>query len=500
MEMKKLVYTFSVLTLLLTTLSSCKKYLDINTSPNTAEAVDPKLLFSYASVAYINLRSSGDLYIPMALAGQSVSAGGNNPTGWSGGDPSPDIYTFSANFLNNTWVSLYVRAGANLKQAIKLSEASSPANNNAAAQCKVLLAMVTYDITTTFGDVPFTEAWNPEILYPTFDDQKVVLEGTLATLDQALAQFDEASPLKIGANGDGYDLFYKGDIAKWKRLAKSLKLRTLMTMVDKDPTKAAAIGALINEGVTTLVNSAADNCQIAYQDIANKRNPKYAIGLQYNNGVNFFFATKPVTDIMEPTPAFAVADPRLPKFFDKPAVATKYVGVVPGEDGDDTKNPRIAKTLHSPTAPEVMYTYQEELFFEAEIYARGLGVPQDLGKATTLFKSALQESAKYFGIGATPAKDFSDQFPAIFPSQVAALTAIHAQQWVDKMDRGLDAVTQWRRSGAEGSEVPLLTLPVGAPAGPVFRRYEYPITNEISRNPNAPKDPIKYNVKMWFDL
>ncbi|MEJ2883859.1 SusD/RagB family nutrient-binding outer membrane lipoprotein [Pedobacter sp. GR22-6] len=493
--MKKIIYTFSVLTMLLT-LSSCKKYLDINTSPNTAEQVDPKLLFSYATVAYMNLRSSGDLYIPMGLASQSLNAGGNNPTGWSGGDPSPDIYTFSANFFNNTWVSLYVRGGANLQQAIRLSEAATPVNNNAAAQSKVLLAMMVYDITTTFGDVPFTEAWKSEILYPKFDDQKTVLEGTLTLLDQALAQFDVNSPLKIGANNDGYDLLYKGDIAKWKKLAKSLKLRTLLTMVDKESSKAAAIGALLTDATQPMVSAVADNVAIPYQDVANKRNPKYAISLQYNSGVNFFFASKPVVDIMNAAP---IADPRLPRFFDKPASQATYIGVAPGADAVDAVNPRIAATLHSPAAPEVFYTYQEQLFAEAEVYARGLGVAVDLTKATTLFKQGVEESSKFFGVSATNATAFSAAFPA-FTTPAAAIKAIHEQQWVDKMDRGLDAFTQWRRSGPDGSEVPVLTLPIGAPAGPIFRRFEYPITNEISNNPNAPKTTVRYNEKMWFDL
>lgn len=497
--MKKFIYTFSVLTMLLT-LSSCKKYLDINKNPNAAEAVDPKLLFSYASVAYIDLRSSGDLYIPMSLAGQTLSNGGNNPTGWSGGDPDAQTYVFSANFLNNSWVTLYVRTGANLKQAIKLSEAASPVNNNAAAQCKVLLAMATYDITTTFGDVPFTEAWNPDILYPKFDSQKTVLEGTIALLDQAIAQFDESSPLKIGKAGDAsYDLFYGGDIAKWKRLAKSLKLRTLLTMVDKDPSKATDIGTIASSGTTTLINATTDNLKIAFQDVAGKRNPKYAISLQYNGGLNFFFASKPVTDIMDPATPYAVADPRLPKFFDKPSAATKYLGVIPGADAVDAVNPRIAATLQSGAAPEVMFTYQEELFNEAEIYARGLGVAVDLAKASTLYKAGLAESCRFFGTTATDAANFSNQFVA-FTSATQAIKAIHEQQWVDKMDRGLDAFTQWRRSGTDGSEVPLLTLPVGAPAGPIFRRYEYPIVNEISANPNAPKTVVKFNEKMWFDL
>ena len=497
--MKKIIYTFSVITVLLT-LSSCKKYLDINKNPNAAEQVDPKLLFSYASVAYIDLRSSGDLYIPISLAGQTLSNGGNNPTGWSGGDPDAQTYVVSANFLNNSWVTLYVRTGANLKQAIKLSETASPVNNNAAAQCKVLLAMATYDITTTFGDVPFTEAWNPDILYPHFDSQKTVLEGVISLLDQALAQFNESSPLKIGQAGDtAYDQFYGGDIAKWKRLAKSLKLRALMTMVDKDPTKATDIGAIATAGTASLVNAATDNCKIAFVDVAGKRNPKYAISLQYNAGKNFFFGSKYVTDIMDPATPFTVADPRLPKFFDKPATASKYVGVIPGADAVDADNVRIAGTLQSAAAPEIMFTYQEQLFNEAEIYARGLGVAVDLTKASTLYKSALVEACKFYGVSSTDATNFANQF-ANFATAPQAIKAIHEQQWVDKMDRGLDAFTQWRRSGPDGSEVPLLTLPVGAPAGPIFRRYEYPIVNEISANPNAPKTTIKFNEKMWFDL
>ena len=64
------------------TLTSCKKYLDINKNPNAAEKVDPKLLFSNAVVNYINVRSAGDLYIPFALAGQAIASGGNTATTW----------------------------------------------------------------------------------------------------------------------------------------------------------------------------------------------------------------------------------------------------------------------------------------------------------------------------------------------------------------------------------------------------------------------------------
>lgn len=469
-------------------LSSCKKYLDINTDPNKAEKVDPKLLFSYAVVSYANLRSSGDLYIPFALAGQSVATGGNNPTGW--GVPSEEQYVISSFSNGNSWRSYYTSVGANLKEAIKLAESASPVNNNAAAQSKIVLAMAAYEITTAFGDVPFSEAWNISVAYPKFDAQKDVFEGAIKLLDDALAQFDDASPLRI----TDYDLFkYNGDLDKWRRLANSVKLRILMTMVDKDPTKATQIAALIN--TNNFIKDAGDNCLIRYIDASGKKNPKFALSEQYNGGRSFFFGNKYVVDFMNSLGA----DPRLPLFFTKPAAAAGYVGVENGATADNNVNVRISSSLQSATEPEVLFNYQEELFYEAEVQARGIGVPVNLSNATTLYRRAVEESCKFYGADAATAKTFSESLPSL-TTVANPVKLIHMHHWVDKMDRGLDAFTEWRRSGPDGDETPALKLPLGAPAGALFRRFEYPITNEVSTNPNAPKNRIRFNEKMWFDL
>jgi len=490
----------SVLLAIVSISSSCKKYLDINRNPNVAEKVDPKLLFSTSTVQYINLRSSGDLYIPISLAGQAIASGGNNPTAW--GVPSEEQYDINALSLGNTWRYLYAStSGGNLKEIIRLAENAPVKNNNAAAQAKVLLAFVAYDATTLFGDVPFSEAWNPDIPYPKFDPQPVVFEGIIKLLDEAIAQFDEASPLKIS----DYDLFYKGDIAKWKRIAKSARLRTLMTMVDKDPSKAALIGQMITAG--GMINSPSDNFQVSYADAAGRYNPKFGFNKQYNNGQSPFGASKWAVDFMKP-----INDPRLPIYFEKPAAAATYIAPAPAEDIDDNVHARMNRNFHNAAQPEVLFSYQEQLFYEAEIQARGLGVPVNLTNATTLYKKAVQESVKHIAsqtidkaaaataIAAAPA--FAASLPDLstFSTNRAAVKYIHYHHWIDKLDRGPDAFTQWRRSGPEGDEVPPLTLPPGAPAGGLFRRYQYPITNEIAINPNAPKETILYDVKMWFDL
>jgi hypothetical protein len=487
---KKFLLTLSVLTLILS-LPSCKKYLDINRNPNAATTLDPKLLFSYAVTSYVNLRASGDLQIPTVLAGQTMSDGFANPTGWAGGGLNEAEYRIDPLIYGNPWRAYYTSIGNNLQQAIKISESASPKNNNAAAQCKVLLALVYYELTTLYGDVPYTEAFNADVAYPKFDPQQTVFNGVIATLDGALAQFDEASAVKIS----DYDLFYKGDIAKWKKLAKSIKFRTYMTMVDKDPSVAAKIGEMITAG--GMVSSAADNFFVPFQDVQQKKNPKYDISERYNGKQNFFFAIKWVTDYMDP-----MNDPRLAKFYDLPAGQTHYIGLEQGADGDDDVNPRVSTSLQTADQPETIYTYEDQLFYEAEAAARGLGVAQDIAKANTLLKAAVKESALFYKVDAGTATAFSNALPTYTGGTGAGsvLYNIQYQHWVDLFDRGIDAFTQFRRSGPEGSEIPALTIPIGAPSNGLFRRYEYPISNEINQNPNAPKTVIKYYEKTWFDL
>ena len=487
--MKKLnlfIITFVIGTLCL---SSCKKFLDINTSPNSAEKVDPKLLFSGATISHAALRASGDFYIPIALGAQLIADGGNNATSW--GAPSPGEYQFSVNFFGNTW-SAYTNTIINLKQTIEIAEKNVPVNNNAAAQSKVFMALTFYDLTSIFGDIPFSEAVNSDVSYPKFDAQKDVLEGCIALLDEALAQFDEASPLKIGAAPDqAYDVFYRGNISQWKKAARSIKLRILMTMVDKDPTKATAIGQMITAG--GFISSAADNMKMSFVNAAGRKNPKFGLSEQYNSGENFFFASKYVVDFMRP-----LNDPRLPRFFDKPAVADNYYGITPGDDGFDNHDARISMRLHAADAPEVFFSFQEQLFFEAEVYARGLGVTVDMAKANTLYKRAVEESCKFYGVDATTAAAFAAGLPDL--SAVAEpVKLILYHHWIDKMEEPGEAFTVWRRSGPEGSETPALTLPVGAPANPLFRRYEYHLSNELLLNSNAPEQ-LKYYEKVWFDL
>lgn len=478
--------------------TSCKKYLDVNTNPNQVTTIKPDLLFNYAIVNYATNRSGGDFYLPLALAAQTQSDGGSY--GWAAGD-AYDVSTFST---GNMWTGVYVNAGQNLHLAYEISEASTPANNAAAAQCKILLAQTVYDGTMLFGDMPYSEAWQATLIpYPKFDAQKDVLESLLKLLDDAIAEIPSSNTGAIQAG----DLFYKGDLTKWKKAANAMKLRILMAMVDKDPTKAAAIGALVQAG--GMLASGADNMKFPYGTTKGNQNPKFSLLDNYSlylaDGRNSqFFAHNVILK-----PMVAQNDPRLPKYFDLPEGQTTYIGVDGGETANEntatisTSQEALADGVTAPifamNAPELVLSYQEQLFFLAEIYARGLGVTVDLAKANQYYQQALEEACVYYGIDRTAAHTWATGRSLLAVAN--PVNEIHLQQFIDMMDRPSDAFVNWRRSGGpdDASRIPLLSIPDGAPAGHLFHRWPYSVSSELSSNPNAPKVNPQYFEKLWFE-
>ncbi|WP_455591754.1 SusD/RagB family nutrient-binding outer membrane lipoprotein [Bacteroides sp.] len=490
--MKNRIFTYIILTICACgTLSSCSDWLDVNHDPNTAEQVEPGYLFNYAAVNWAGSRTGGDSYIPLSQGIQCQADGGDDYGGW--GEAYYEISPYS---IGNTWKHYYAVGGNNLQLAIKNAQASTPINHNAIAQCKILLAQHIYEATMLWGDVPFLEAWVEDIKYPKFDSQESVLNGVISLLDEALIEIDSNDPLAI----TDYDIFYKGDMQKWAKLAKSLKFRMLMVMVDKDPSKVATIGKMLSEG--GMISSSAEALKFPYLQTAGNENPKYKILEKYANGVNImFFAHNNVLKPMQER-----NDSRIPRYFEPGAdgvyrgLNTREVADVTDDEDAELLSSVISAYLLRKDAPEVIYSYQEQLFFEAEAYARGLGVTSDLVKANQLYKAAIKVACDFYEADPDETTRFINGLADLNTLTLdKALYEIHMQQWIDLMDRPLEEFIQWRRSGEEGKEVPTLTVPEEATAKDLIRRWEYS-PEELTSNPNAPKESPKIWEKLWFDL
>ncbi|TYR37558.1 SusD/RagB family nutrient-binding outer membrane lipoprotein [Sphingobacterium phlebotomi] len=479
---KRIGCSFIIGALLLSN-TSCNDYLDINKSPLTATEIDPSLVFGYAVTAWDANKNSGDGWLPVGLMAQNLASGGN--FGWG----RENVYDISVYSLGNTWKTYYSTGGNNLMQAIKIAESADPVQNNAAAQSKIVLAQFIYEATALYGDVPFSEAWNPEEFpYPKYDNQKDVLYGIVRLLDEAIAQIEEDNVLKI----KDYDIYYNGEMSQWKKLANSIKFKVFMLMVDAEPTVAEQIGQLLS--ADNMISSTADSWIHKYYERENNENPKFRLLKDFNSGVNnWFFANTNVLNYMH------INDPRIPLYFDAGEAANgEFIAVGTNLDASE-ETATISAKLYRADAPSVILSYHELLLLQAEAYARGLGVTQDLTKADELYKEGVKQACIFYGASVSDATSFVSEDLESLVSTTNPLNEIHIQQWIDFMDRPQDAFIQWRRSGPEGQEVPILSLPSGAPAGPLIRRWTLS-PDETAANPNIPNPQPRYSDKMWFDL
>lgn len=469
--------------------SSCSDWLDVNDDPNAAERVEPGYLFNYVAVAWSGTRTSGDFYVPISQSLQNQADGGDAYGAWSEGN-----YVISPYSTGNVWKGYYNTSGNNLKLAISLAKESNVVNENAIAQCNVIFAENMYEATMLWGDIPFFEAWNNDISYPKFDSQQNVLNGIIDVFDDAINSIEPASVTTI----TDYDVYYGGNMEKWLKLTKSLKFRTLMVMVDKDPSKAELIGQMLKDG--GMIASADDNMEFKYSTNAGNENPKYKLLEKYFGGMNeAFFAHNNVLK-----PMAELNDPRIPKYFE-PGHDGVYRGLETRQaaETDADKNllsSVISLQLYRKDMPDLIYSYQEQLFLESEAYMRGIGVAKDVAKANELYKKAIKEACLYYGVEAADADDYVNSLPDLSDqTEEEALNAIHLQQWIDLMDRPFEAFVQWRRSGADGNEYPKLSVPETAITKDLIRRWDYS-PEEMTSNPNAPSSNPNLWDKMWFDI
>jgi hypothetical protein len=113
---------------------------------------------------------------------------------------------------------------------------------------KIMKAFMFQQIADTYGNAPYTDALKGgALLFPTFDDQKLIYEGLIKDLDTAIAVI-KANP--DHADGGSSDIVFNGDHIKWIQFANSLKLRILIRQ-SRISGRSAYIIAEINRAAAT---------------------------------------------------------------------------------------------------------------------------------------------------------------------------------------------------------------------------------------------------------
>ena len=172
---------------------------------------------------------------------------------------------------------------------------------------KVLQAYTLVTLVDFFGDIPWTESFDPTNFNPVADDAASVYNVALSKLDQAIEDLGK-EPMATPTN----DLFYDGDPEAWTSLAKTLKLKIYLNLRLVDASGSTAqINSLIADG--DLINESSQDFYFDYSrvtDNPDSRHPYFTYN--YLNGGNDYMANYFMWTLYEEK---SLVDPRMRYYF-----------------------------------------------------------------------------------------------------------------------------------------------------------------------------------------
>lgn len=473
-------------------LTSCKKFIDVNTDPNYPTDVPPKLLLSTTTVglAYTNGNELG------RAAGILVqyNAGVN-------GNPSEyDLYNMDGK-LDNQWNSeIYNGSVNNLRLLISKTQETSPAY---AGIAKIQLAYILSLATDLWGDVPYSQA-GFGLQYPTprFDKQEDIYLGNTALGIQSLfnlvregiADLDKTSALKPTTDDITYYVSSEpagNNITKWKRAANTLLMKMALQISNVARDTAVKV---MNEVIAgnNFINDNALDWQVSFSSAApSNQNPYYLYDIANRPdeemlSARFITRMKALNDTI-----------RLAKYYTKSG--GNFIGY---DNGANTTAPVSATRSRYTTyvvgtkgdAPIRILTNFQRAFIMAEA-ALVLGTP---GDANALFQDGIKASMTKAGMTATEITAYFTTNPTVVTlagSNADKLKQIITQKYISLVGNGIEAYNDFRRTGYP--ELALSQRAAGDDPNTIPKRYPY-ISTEGSRNPNQPNPRIRTNVKVWW--
>lgn len=254
MILSKYISVASIAVLLL--FVGCKKLTDININSNESEVTHPQsLLPKIEWEAFRTWRGTDPLYALKMIVRTD-------------GEHAYQIYTWQRGTFSQY---------QHLRNITKMEEeATKIASQGYIALAKFFRAYYFYNLTLTFGDIPYTEAAKGEslgIFNPKYDSQKEVFVGILQELEEASAI------LKSNADDIIGDIIYEGSVSRWDKLVNSFRLKVLITLVDRTndfPFSIAEEFARIvaQENIINAINGSEDG-QLFFLNQEDNRYPEF---------------------------------------------------------------------------------------------------------------------------------------------------------------------------------------------------------------------------------
>ncbi|MDA1120320.1 MAG: SusD/RagB family nutrient-binding outer membrane lipoprotein [Bacteroidetes bacterium] len=501
---------------------------DLNIDPQSVNEIDLNFLFTHALLTtasggpndnrYIDWRTNmgycSTLLQQMASIG-SITRGG-------------DIYTYNFETHDAPWEFGY---GAVLKQTSNILEQTGEGgyaageNLNLRQAARILQAFTFHRLTDYYGNIPYSESLQGKagVFLPAFQSQQSIYADLIKELTEAGAAISASNP------DEGFafaDIYFDGDIAKWKKFAASLRLRLAMRQSNVDASEVAgAVSAAASGGMMTNADNIFIQMAIGPSEWTNQN----GISRAYypGDGGNESFLSKTMIDFLKGTDPNTTADddPRLMIFSggiaDWTAAAWTPKNVNPLEQeglpngSDNSDFPDLTVNLFSrlnflllqDDDPYQIMNAAETHFLLAEAYERGLAT----GNAQAEYEAGVRLAMTMYDVfdpslARTDAQ--VDDYLAAYPyggggvgGGQSRLEQIGQQMWASKFMNWFDAWADWRRTG-----FPVL-VPTAHPSsltpGVIPRKLRIPThevaTNGVNVTAGATQPHQDETTRVWWD-
>ncbi|GAA5222345.1 SusD/RagB family nutrient-binding outer membrane lipoprotein [Membranihabitans marinus] len=335
-----------------------------------------------------------------------------------------------------------------------------------------ILEVFTYaTLVDIFGDVPYSEALQEDIIQPKYDKGEDIYTGILLELDESIAK------LKTNFTSFGSeDPIYGGDVEKWLALAYSLKLKLGMRLADMDSDRAKAI---VESAYDKVFTDPSQSALMQYYSASPNTNPLYENLVL--SGRNDFLPANTIVDIMND-----LNDPRRALYYDVKSGTDEFVGGVYGEVNAYSLYSHLASVFLQPTLPGNLLDYTEVQFLLAEAAARGYNVG---GTASEYYNEGIKASILFWGGSQEQVDDYLAQ------TNVAYETAegdwrqkIAVQKWISLFNNGFEGWTTWRIF-----DYPIFNPPSGLTIDDIPKRMIFPVEEATLNGPNVKEAATRYN-------
>lgn len=465
-------------------LGSCKKYLNVNTSPNNPTVVPPTVLLPTTTIG-IAFANSNDLCRATSALVQHIAGVANQTQGY-------DVYNFSGAFDNQWNNELYDNSINNCIALINADSATSPAYSGIA---KLELAYAFSITTDIWGEVPYSQAGQgAKFTYPRFDKVQDIYQGNASLgitslfdlVKSGLADLTKTSAFKPKTD----DVVYGGDLTKWQRVGNTLLLKFAIMLTNVNPTLAKSTITDVLTG-NNYINDNSLDFEVPFSSSTGNQNPIY----------NFNYVNRPGDQMLSLrllNLANSLNDTlRLAKFFTRPSGT-----FVAFDNGANSVAPLQATRSNygsyligtTGNAPIRLLTNFQVNFILAEA-ALILGTP---GDANAYYQAGIKASMTKVGLATTDITAYFTANPTVVTLSGTTedmRKQIITQKYIAWIGNGIEAFDDYRRTG-----YPVLALP-NNPGGddPTVIPTRLPYTNgELSTNPNAPNPRPLVDVKLWW--